>query len=41
MHSVEEKVTNIKTTWEIILFEIPSKSYSSTGRVGDVGRECP
>jgi len=41
MHSPEGNFTGNNTTLEIILFEVPSNRYSSTGEVGVVGRECP
>jgi len=40
MHSLEENFTGNDTTSEIILFEVPSNRYSSTGGVGVVDREC-
>jgi len=40
MHSPEGNFTGNNTTLEIILFEVPSNRYSSTGGVGVVGREC-
>jgi len=41
MHSSKKKVIGIKTTLEIILFEVLSKSHNSTGGVKDIGRKCP
>jgi len=41
MHLPEGNFTSNNTTLEIILFEVPSNKYSSTGEVGVVGRECP
>jgi len=38
MHSLEGNFTGNNTTLEIILFEVPSNRYSSTGVVG---REFP
>jgi len=41
MYSLDGKVTGSDTTSEIILFKDPSNKCSSTGGVGEVGRECP
>jgi len=37
---IDRNFTGNNTTLEIILFEVPSNRYSSTGGVGVVDREC-